>query len=245
MNQDRNDRTPNADSDPLVSAEYRAAATERTPSELDALVLRKAAATARESAGLRAFTAFWFRPLAFVATLALSLALVLELTSEQYGIEPAASPDTRDFREEDNSPPGKIQSAPVPAPAKASAPLVESVPAQADETASADFAKMIEAGSRRMQEAKDATDAAIQSRQQAKSAREAQVDEPGAVSAYAVVSDVVPTHCAQQQKRNALTWWQCIGELEEAGRYDEAKAELDLFNAAHPNFEAPEILPSQ
>ena len=56
------------ESDPLVSAEYRAAATERTPPALNALVLKNAEAAAKDTA-FRRFTANWFRPLAFVATL--------------------------------------------------------------------------------------------------------------------------------------------------------------------------------
>jgi hypothetical protein len=34
-------------------------------------------------------------------------------------------------------------------------------------------------------------------------------------------------------------------EAEEDGRHSEANAELDLFNQANPDFEAPEIDPSQ
>lgn len=79
MNQQRDNNLPSAGSDPLVSAEYRASAMERTPAALDAMVLKKARAAAKNS-GFGSFTAFWFRPLAFIATLSLSLALVLELT---------------------------------------------------------------------------------------------------------------------------------------------------------------------
>ena len=57
--------------------------------------------------------------------------------------------------------------------------------------------------------------------------------------------DVVERPCTKEQLAVAATWWQCISDLEEAGRGDEAKAELDLFNTAHPDFEAPQVLPSQ
>lgn len=143
MNQDRDNKRPTAGSDSSVSAEYRAAATERTPPAVDAMVLERAEAATKENTGLRGFTAFWFRPLAFVATLALSLALLLELTSTKYP-EPAKGPESEvgrreaaafetdpnvemprvpeDYRKNVDSLAGKEQSAATPAPAKTTMP---------------------------------------------------------------------------------------------------------------------------
>lgn len=106
MNQDRRDIRPSGESDPLVAARYRASATERTPPPLDAAVLRVARAALGDMR-FRGLTAYWLRPFAFIATLALSLALLLELTSiqnprpevaseaESPAAEPAASYPTR------------------------------------------------------------------------------------------------------------------------------------------------------
>jgi hypothetical protein len=131
MNEGSDNMVSSTGNDPLVSAEYRAAATERTPPELDGVVLEKARATAG-SVGLRRFTAYWFRPVAFVATLALSLALILELTrtadqqgvdspepgagrrqSEKFEVDPNAGTDrpAGRFGEDDDSPGGKDQAA--------------------------------------------------------------------------------------------------------------------------------------
>ena len=268
MNQDRDNQLPSAESDPLVSARYRAIATERTPQALDALVLEKAKAST--TTGLSEFTAFWFRPLAFVATLALSLALVLELTSNQY-LEPAVSPQpdagrraadpaieaprvTEDFRKSGDLPTGKNQSRFVPAPAKASAPAAamadrdQADAAVSDENISADFAKMVEDNSNRMKEQTAVTETAIQSLQQTRPAEEVQAGRTAAFSASAVVSDIaiIPLRaCDAQQLADPRKWWQCIAELEKAGRQEEAKAELDLFNDAYPEFKLPESLPSQ
>ena len=63
--------------DPAVSAAYRAAATERAPEHLDRAVLKEAAMTAATGSKIRAR---WFRPLAFAATVGLSLAVVLEIS---------------------------------------------------------------------------------------------------------------------------------------------------------------------
>lgn len=73
------DSLANDEHDPEVSAQYRALATETTPNKLDKVVLRAAskAVKRKRSTG---WNATWYRPLTFVATLGLSLALLLELS---------------------------------------------------------------------------------------------------------------------------------------------------------------------
>ena len=63
--------------------------------------------------------------------------------------------------------------------------------------------------------------------------------------ALQALEGVISRPCADEQTAIPVTWWQCISDLKEAGRPDEAKAEMNLFNKAHPDFKAPEILPSQ
>lgn len=144
MSQDRDDSWLAEEADSVVSAEYRAAATERTPPQLDAIVLNTASAAAKNS-GLRRFTASWLRPLAFMATLALSLALVLELTrspdlqpitdpESEFGRQEMGLPDIGDadalndtgseFRLRTDSP-GKIEQPAAPARTEAVDPNVE------------------------------------------------------------------------------------------------------------------------
>jgi len=298
MNQDRDNNLPSAESDPLVSAEYRASATERTPPALDAVVLEKARA-APKNARLRGFYALWFRPLAFVTTLVLSLALLLELTNTpqlqpildaeteigrrqpqasetaptdaadgvisefRHGVDSPAWIERRDAKNESTS--GKPQSpepsasaenlnlsddvgdrerfelTPVPmndvkttqAPGSANAPV-------SDERASAGFAEMIEAGSKRMQEKDSVMETAIQGLHQTRAAEEPQIEEVAAGSAFAVVPDRAARSCLEEQMSDPLKWWQCITDLKAAGRDDDAKAELDLFNATYPDFEPPD-----
>ncbi|MGB5510701.1 MAG: hypothetical protein WBM87_03230, partial [Woeseiaceae bacterium] len=71
-----NDRD-NMTADPSVSATYRQLAKERTPASLDEKVLQKAAAA--PSAGSRRGMV-WMKPVAWAATIGLSLAIVLEMT---------------------------------------------------------------------------------------------------------------------------------------------------------------------
>ena len=292
MNDNRSNKLPPVESDPVVSAEYRATATERTPPALDEMVLAKAKATTKTS-GLQGFTAFWFRPLAFVASLGLALALVLELTSVQEltpvmdaNFDPSrqetapvranrsndSDGGARGFDFNSDSPVGKQETAGAPAPALVTSPkselssqlpqelmpsssddvgsrqASESVNAPlADESTSADFAELIEASSKRMQQQEGARKSTIQSLAQSRETEQlqAQVEEAGLFRASAVLFDETVRPCTKDQMAAPLTWWQCISELEEAGRHDEAKAELELFDTAHPDFDLPEILLSQ
>ena len=249
------------ESDPLVSAEYRATATERTPPALDALVLKNAEAAAKDTA-FRRFTAFWFRPLAFVATLGLSLALLLELNQSAV-FQPVASPETEFGRSEVQ----KTVTDPAPAmmgvtseaPGVADSPINRAAPAQSKnsnidadppqelepEPASADFAEMIEASSKQMREQESVTEITTQSLKQSRPTAREPVGGALALTGSAIVMEAVARSCTEEQISVATTWWQCISDLEEDGRHEEAKAELDLFNEANPDFEAPVIVPSR
>ncbi|MGB5490972.1 MAG: hypothetical protein WBM76_09130, partial [Woeseiaceae bacterium] len=93
-----NERKP-PEMDTLVSKTYKALATERTPDHLNEKVMAMAA---RESRTRYAQARTWVRPLAWAATIGLSLAIVLELTQlptsgvdtrgHNVPLEPAAAP---------------------------------------------------------------------------------------------------------------------------------------------------------
>ena len=286
MNQDLENKLPGAESDPMVSAEYQATATERTPPALDTAVLNKAEATAKES-GLQGFTAFWLRPLAFVATLGLALALVLELTNietlqpamdagfeaghqdtESLPAVPSGDADNLKTERYDrrDSAAGKPRLVAPPAPAQGITPKVDSGRRQRPEPAphfaaeieafgltdsanapvenesvSADHVETMEASPNGMQESEHVTETATQSLSETRGIEKVQA---GKVSAY-MQPLVTIGPCTEEQVAVPEIWWQCISDLNEAGQHIEAKAELDLFNKAHPDFEAPEILPSQ
>lgn len=75
----RKDEETMREIDPQLSAEYRASADEITPPGLDRAVLEHAARAVRRDHA-SAWRNTWYRPVAFAATLGLSLALILELT---------------------------------------------------------------------------------------------------------------------------------------------------------------------
>ena len=273
MNQDSENNLPGDDSDPKVSAEYRAIATERTPPGLDAEVLKKADAAVGNS-GLRGFTAFWFRPLAFVATLGLSLALLLEVTQPP-DLQSVRSTEAEIGRPESESivedpAPADIgattevrgrvdlptQSKPTTEPS-AAAPAISrshneaiSPPATlisppTDEHYSADFAYSREESAKLTQERDRARAGARLELRQFQADNVTQAENVAGLRTTLNLVDLVARPCTKEQLAVPATWWQCITDLEEAGRYEEAKAELDLFTTAHPDFEAPPVLPSQ
>ncbi len=108
-----NDRD-NMTADPSVSATYRQLADERTPAGLDEKVLQQAAAAPRIPAGIgRA----WMKPLAWAATIGLSLAIVLEMTQlpqAPLDIDVVAPPAPADER------PARVPASTEPAAAKES-----------------------------------------------------------------------------------------------------------------------------
>lgn len=80
---DNDDSLQNYGGDPEVSAHYRAFAQETTPNRLDKIVLR-AASKAVRGGNQTGWGATWYRPVTFVATLGLSLALLLEISEFQF-----------------------------------------------------------------------------------------------------------------------------------------------------------------
>ena len=76
------DKLANEEHDPEVSAQYRALAKETTPKALDRMVLRSARKAVDNSKSTGWGTS-WYRPATFLATLGLSLALLLEISDFQ------------------------------------------------------------------------------------------------------------------------------------------------------------------
>ncbi len=77
MNQDNDQQK--AAVDPQVSDQYESLAGEKTPAHLDRAVLREATRAVRADNRKGSFGA-WFRPVAFMATVGLTLAIILDLS---------------------------------------------------------------------------------------------------------------------------------------------------------------------
>ena len=87
MNHD-NDNPHSADVDPQLSAQYSSLADEVTPANLDQAILRDAARAVRADNRRGSFGA-WFRPVAFMATVGLTLAIILDLSDTAMFSPPA------------------------------------------------------------------------------------------------------------------------------------------------------------
>jgi hypothetical protein len=108
MNQD-NDKQDSTELDPQVSAHYEKLVDEKTPADLDRLVLREAVRAVRADNRKGSFGA-WFRPVAFMAMVGLSLAIILDLSDTNL----FSPPDELSI---DAAPPGGAPPAPAAADA--------------------------------------------------------------------------------------------------------------------------------
>ena len=93
-------RHPDDVTDPIVSSAYRELSTERTPEHLDHVVLNEA----RNAAKQRHRSAMaWLRPAAWVTTIGLCLAIVLEIADlplQEQGAFDEAVKDEKEVRQE-------------------------------------------------------------------------------------------------------------------------------------------------
>ncbi len=246
MNQD-NERPDLDIADPQVSLAYRSMTEVSTPAKLDAAVLDEARVAA--SRDRPAFSiGGWLRPAAFMATVGLSLAVLLEFRETevfdsvpQIATEPddryrpaAGGADRAQAREDDAAQAfGQL-------PAKESAisdpktPLADSAPPPAPG---------------QLDNSADSSMLPDQPLDQPSPAAESLPDNTALDSAIGQTGRSLPQtaavsalhadaarHCGDEQTRSADTWWQCIEALREADQAEAARQEFELFIAAFPDF---------
>jgi hypothetical protein len=235
MNHDNS--LPSPENDRLVSAEYHTLSTEITPTALDEVVLEQAKA-ATKNAWLRKFPSLWFRPMVFTATLGLTLMLVLELTTTpefqpimgvDANVERLQSQEGKPILLDTVNGVTKVKLTPVPA----NTPI-------SDEYTSTRSAEMIESSSKHMQKKNNAMNHPIQGTYQIRKNKKPRFEKVAAFSTPTITSAIAARSCTEEQMIDALKWWQCITDLKETNRNDEAKAELDFFNTVHPIFKLPD-----
>jgi hypothetical protein len=240
-----NDRD-NMTSDPSVSATYRQLADERVPAGLDEKILRRAAALPR--AGSRRGWA-WMKPVAWAATIGLSLAIVLEMTQLPQApldidvvappapaaerpapvpasLDPAAAKESRNIKPtRHRSETGAIEESkaqpmvPAPAPAPTSAP--EAV--QAQEIESTDLQPLADG---------DMTPAPRSDAANGSAAF--------AVRAKRMLLEQSSALCPETVREVAEDWYQCIEAQRNAVAPARIAAELEEFQKRFPNFEVPD-----
>jgi hypothetical protein len=245
------------DNDPSVSEAYRNIATETTPPELDSKILSMAADSRRSTPGL---SRRWFRPIAWAATIGLSLAFVLELSELNNVAEPTIENDADAILEERvlgdqvAAEPGetsrlqmlqqevdkRVDSA---AEAKAS-----QAPAAAERTPAAAFAPpdtaSPAAGAVSVSEDFAADDmhllreAEDQARARSGPVRAVSADAES-VAAFAVKKEKTQ-HCDAEARLTAATWYECIEVLREQELTSAATLELEALFLDFPDFQIPD-----
>lgn len=235
--------------DPGVSEAYRGLANETTPPELDRKILSMAAAGQRSRYGL---ARAWVRPVAWAATIGLSLAFVLEMSQFQdapvqqgeFSNEPAPDLETevldvdaleevlvRDVAPAKARAPAAKQSAPAPANSEP-VPLLEAEPAGDTASLSIEF------------QADDMSmlrDAEEQARSRVGSAQApVEAAEADRFDALLVLEKKEKSGaCDTATQASVETWYACIEELRDAGDADAAEVELAALVLKFPNFEVP------
>jgi len=209
----------NEDRDRLVRDTYKALANERAPDRLNNQVLRQAADTGRSRYSL---TRAWTRPVAWAATIGLSLAIVLELTRL-----PQTASDAVGI-----SAPGK----PMPAEhgTTAAAPGVSM-----DEFAPRDMTVLRDAENMARVQA-GANQAPVAVRRAADMAR-AEEDSTAASSTAVSEKDVLESDyaCPEALRESAESWLACIDQLRADGLADRAAGEYEKFRQIFPDFVDP------
>lgn len=243
------------DNDLRVSEAYQGLATETTPPELDRKILAMAAGKSRYGRA-RA----WIRPVAWAATIGLSLAIVLEISQLTNRTTPEFDADRVETLEEvlilDEAPArengeNRLQREPAkrsdaPAPARLSMPAAKqaSSPPAAGEAAPARDAGL--ATDSESVSDDFVTDDMSMLREAEEQARSRSGSEPAATAAVEALSfDAATTlekkeqvrHCDLETRASAETWYTCIEDLRAQGLSNAADSEFLLLLNEFPGFE--------
>jgi hypothetical protein len=241
--------------DPRVSEAYQGLAKEVTPPELDRNILAMAASKSRSRSGV---ARAWVRPVAWAATIGLSLAIVLEISQFGYETTPEFDADSIEALEEvlilDEAPArekdkNRLQREPVKRSDEPS-PLQLSVPAARQASSPPAAAKAASARDVELDSVSVSddfvTDDMSMLREAEEQARSRSGSEPAAAAAVEVFSfDTATTlekkeqvrYCDRDMRSSAETWYTCIEDLLAQGLADAADSELVLLLTEFPDFE--------
>ena len=219
-----------SDTSELVSETYRAFADERTPEHLNRAVLRDAAKAARPRY-LRSVS--WTRPLAWAATITLSVALVLEVSNL-----PEPGPEAFDVtsnklelqQPDPDTAAGAVDDARNPV-------LEESVPATTSVTlpqSAASNATAKQMATQRELEKPLPDEGRLEAARSREAASFAASAPATAQKAMGLVSTAVT--CDETATSSAESWHECILQLESAGFPDEADRQREALREAFPDF---------
>ena len=214
MTEERNPSDARADA--LVSQAYRDLADERTPEHFDRIVLRAAAKEARPR--YSRFIA-WTRPMAWAATVMLSVALVLEVTNTPL-------PGVVSFDETIST----FEVASPEADAKDDGPV--DLPEESVTPASELTKKQRNDMRQKAAEFKIKNEDMMRQAEELARVQVGENDQPSAAAFSAPVTD-----CDEDAVATPQTWLECIVALEDAGRDDAARDQRAMLAEAFPDFD--------
>lgn len=235
--------------DDKVSATYREFATERSPPGLDQKVLRMAEDHARRPQYSRLMR--WTRPLAWAATIALCLAITLELARlpappDSIAVPTVAEPKPREAmsdaapaeRREVASPAAKLERQDAAGSAgteeRNSADVARRRQAN-DELAEAELLTLPSAA--RLTAKDDEMPRQTETMGRAQSMDIAGNNAPAMEeSTFMAVADAPTNACSQEQRAQPESWLECVEALRELNADDAAAIELDALIAGFPDF---------
>ena len=204
--------------DKRISETYRDLASERTPAELDQKVLTMAASEARTRYGL---ARAWIRPVAWAATIGLSLAFILEMSQLADLPVPAETPTA------------------APAPMPASSRVESAVQEESEQSGAAPADAYAGEDMDRLREAEEKAPLRADRARAAK----AIVEEPAAAALQATRSlekrESASMYCDEARRRSADSWYECIVKLRKEGLLAEAASELEALREVFPAFREP------
>lgn len=258
MTEERNQ--PGAETDVLVSQAYRDIADERTPEHLDRTILRAAAKEARPRYSR---SIAWTRPMAWAATITLSVALVLEVTdTPSPGV--ASFDETTSTFEVPSPEADATDDGPVDSPEESVVPASEFAKKQSNDmrqkaapVAEQEVSPQQPAARERAERLPDSADFRIKNEdmlQQAEELARAKVGEnrqpspavsaeteqkfeAGRSLASTAAFSAPVADCSEDAVATPQTWLECIVALESAGRDEAAREQRALLAEAFPDFD--------
>ncbi len=236
MTNERHHPDSAAETDKVVSDTYRQLSRDSAPDYLNEKVLQQAASVAARPRYSRSI--MWTRPLAWAATIALCLAIVLEVTR-------VPTPGIVDISESVDTLEAEPAStvAPEPAELKTQSPvqaLTKQQPnALADKKSQIGRAAAKQVAPDNVTE-KPRRELQLQSddlvRQKTANSEQPALRE---TSAFAMPAILAVNKCADDVRADPATWLACITDLEEAGSAEAALRERQALKEAFPQFEMP------
>lgn len=251
-------RQHDGESDPVVTEAYRELAQERTPAHLDHVVLNEARKAARTG---RRREISWLRPVAWVTTIGLCLAIVLEITDpvpredtpvtsapasghkESRGDAPAlrqkrAEPqptvlESAHSRDEDAA---RVADRPLPAAAEIEAeevmPGIRSEEHKNEGTSLTGVESVEHSDTMMLQDVEER--ARVQ-----EGAASAAARPLGKSMKFAEVES--ERYCNEQETSTPDTWVDCIMRLQQEGLHDEARLEHERLQETYPGADIPAL----